>query len=95
MADLLWMTGPETDKPQGLFRATKKAGAKTHRPSSSSSYHQCQYIRGQEQQAMTAIASGRKLPALISNADGRDIGGHCVQNKGNAENRKPRRRTRR
>src|SRR5690606_23362836 len=49
-----------------LFRATKKAGAKTHRPSSSSPVHPCQYIRGQKHQAMAAIASGRNVPALIS-----------------------------
>jgi hypothetical protein len=35
--------------------ATKKAGAKTHRPSSSSPFHQCQYIRGQGHQVMRPL----------------------------------------
>jgi len=64
------------DKP------TKKAGAKPHRPSSSSLVYQCQYIRGQKHEAMAAIASGRDFPALISNANN-NIDFHCVENKCN------------
>ncbi|WP_217678446.1 hypothetical protein [Falsochrobactrum tianjinense] len=48
-------------------------------------FYQCQYIRGQKHQTMKAIASDRKLPALLSNADEGYIGGHCVQNKSSQE----------
>jgi hypothetical protein len=81
------MIGSRTEGAARLFRAvgvvqaTKKAGAKTHRPSSSSPVHQCQYIRGQGHQVMAAIASGRSLPALSSNADGRYMGDHCGEIK--------------
>jgi hypothetical protein len=40
---------------------TKKAGAKSHRPSSHRISNQCQYIRGQKQKAIAAIASFREF----------------------------------
>jgi hypothetical protein len=62
---------------------TKKAGAKPHRPSSSSLVYKCQYIRGQKHEAMTEIASNRDSPALISNSDNQYIDTNYVKNKCN------------
>jgi hypothetical protein len=62
---------------------TKKAGAKPHRPSSSSLVYQFQYIRGQKHEAMAAIASGGDFPALVSNADYQGVDDNYVENKYN------------
>ena len=49
------MTKPACD------RATKKAGAKSHRPSSSSLPYQCQYIRGQKPEATRRLRAANSF----------------------------------
>ena len=74
--------GPKQNHPGlAIVRATKKAGAKTHRPSSSSPFSPVPVHPWSKASGDAAIASGRGFPALISNADDNYMGGHCVQNK--------------
>ncbi|WP_210214625.1 hypothetical protein, partial [Sinorhizobium meliloti] len=62
-------------------QTTKKAGAKPHRPSSSSLTKPVPVHPWSKVENDAAIASG-ELSALISNADAWYIGDQCVRNKG-------------
>ncbi|MDR6759705.1 hypothetical protein J2Y48_005023 [Mycoplana sp. BE70] len=62
-------------------RATKKGRGENAPTFLTNRYStQCQYIRGQSQIAIAAFASGRSVPALISDTDA-CISSHCVRNK--------------